>query len=75
MIFSHIISSLNEDELSILLYVNNVIFKEMTENFDVDNIKFIRQDVLKAKLEAAEQHMKDEHKDKLNSLRQKLGFI
>ena len=75
MIISPILSSFSEDELALLLFIVNRAFKTITEDFDLDNIKFIRQDILKAKLLAAEQHIKDEKKDLYKSLMQKLGFL
>lgn len=74
MIISSILSSLTENELALLLFIMNRTFKTITEDFDLDNIKFIRQDVLKAKLLAAEQHIKEEYKDLYKSLCQKLNI-
>ena len=62
MIISSILLSLTEDESALLLFTVNRAFKTITEDFDLDNIKFIRQDGLKAKLLAAEQHIKEEKK-------------
>ena len=75
MIISSILSSLSEDESALLLFVINRAFKTITEDFDLDNIKFIRQDVLKAKLLVAEQHIKEEHKELYKSLCQKLNIL
>ena len=74
MIISSILSSLTEDELVLLLFIVNRAFKTINEDFDLDTIKSIRHDVLKAKLLAAEQHIKEEHKDLYKSLLQKLGY-
>ena len=75
MIISSILSSLTEDESAFLLFIVNRAFKTINEDFDLDNIKFIRQDVLKAKLLAAEQHIKEEKKDLYKSLCQKLNIV
>lgn len=75
MIISSILSSLTEDESAFLLFIVNRVFKTINEDFDLDNIKFIRQDILKAKLLAAEQHIKEEKKDLYKSLCQKLNII
>ena len=75
MIISSILSSLTEDESAFLLFTVNRVFKTINEDFDLDNIKFIRQDILKAKLLAAEQHIKEEKKDLYKSLCQKLNII
>ena len=74
MIISSILSSLTEDESALLLFIINRAFKTINEDFDLDNIKFIRQDVLKAKLLAAEQHIKEEKKDLYKSLITKLNL-
>lgn len=72
MIISSILSSLSEDESALLLFIINRAFKTIIEDFDLDNIKFIRQDILKAKLLATEQYIKEEKKDLYKSLLQKL---
>jgi hypothetical protein len=52
MLSSEFIQSLNEDEMSLLLYFVNVVGRPLSHNipFEVNDLKFFRKDILTKKL-------------------------